>query len=135
MATFIGRNSYIPIQITDELVIPANIDVALFVDYIHSQEKYFHDPGRFYPDRWLLEKGAVSNQGNLWCTEEAFFGFSGGPRVCPGREFAIANIKKFMLNLMGRYEFKALNNYGDCVPKQGIIQAPAKYAIQFFKRF
>jgi len=129
----IGRTTSGPIQVTDKLTIPANIDVLVFIRYILTRPEHFREPERFYPDRWLLGLEPTEN-GQPWCTEEAFVAFSTGPRSCPGREFAILNLKKFMINLMGQYDFKVLNKYGDIRPINGFIESAAEYPIQFSKR-
>lgn len=49
---------------------------------MHYDARFFPDPERFDPGRWT--KAAVASR-----PEYAYFPFSGGPRACAGKEFAI----------------------------------------------
>lgn len=52
---------------------------------IHRQEKFFPAPERFDPDRWLVGKQDYHQ------LMKSLFTFSAGPRVCIGKELAMAS--------------------------------------------
>ena len=61
--------------------IPAGSNIVMSQWIMHRNPKYFHDPEKFDPDRWLdpaMQK----------LPKFAYFPFGGGPRQCIGNSFA-----------------------------------------------
>jgi cytochrome P450 len=65
--------------------IPAGAEVAVSQHTLHQDPRYFPDPARFDPDRWLPDRAAALPQG-------AYIPFGAGPRLCPGHFFAPTEI-------------------------------------------
>lgn len=63
-------------------VIPAGSLVLLSQYVMHHDERYFPEPFRFDPERWLPEARAARPQ-------FSYFPFGGGPRRCIGEGFAL----------------------------------------------
>ncbi|MCE8008619.1 cytochrome P450 [Aestuariivita sp.] len=51
--------------------------------HLHRHTRLWDNPDGFDPERWQTENGKK-------CMREAYMPFSGGPRVCPGAGFAMA---------------------------------------------
>jgi cytochrome P450 len=69
--------------------VPAGTTVFLVMTYPAAEEKNFHDPQAFRPERWL-DAGSHAGAGH---NTKAFMPFGGGPRYCPGRHLAMLEIK------------------------------------------
>jgi cytochrome P450 len=62
-------------------VIPAQSIILLSPFVTHRDPRWFAEPDRFNPDRWLPEAAASR-------PKFSFFPFGGGARVCIGERFA-----------------------------------------------
>ena len=56
---------------------------------LHRQENIFPNPETFNPDRWLVDKDSLRPMLKSLLT------FSSGPRVCIGKELALAGMQIF----------------------------------------
>ncbi|XP_070155170.1 cytochrome P450 9e2-like [Polyergus mexicanus] len=65
---------------------------------IHRDEKYYEDPDRFYPERFLNNK--------TYHNSFRYMSFGLGPRMCLGNRFAILKIKLLLFHLLARCELK-----------------------------
>src|SRR5262249_34972946 len=62
--------------------IPAGTTIFLSQWVMHRDPRYYPDPQRFDPDRWLPERVAER-------PKMSYFPFGGGPRVCIGNSFSM----------------------------------------------
>ena len=78
--------------------IPAKAFVTLSQWVMHRDARYFPEPERFRPDRWLddLEKQLP---------KFVYFPFGGGQRVCIGSDFAMMEASLVLATVMQRYHF------------------------------
>ncbi|WCJ34670.1 Beta-amyrin 28-monooxygenase [Euphorbia peplus] len=74
----------------------------------HKSEEYFPEPEKFEPSRFE-GKGPPPY---------TFVPFGGGPRMCPGKEYARLEILVFMHNLVKRFNFQKI------IPHEKIIVNP-----------
>lgn len=91
----IGRTLSEDIQI-DQYTIPAGSTVAIDLFDLHMDEKYFPDPERFDPNRFLLENTVGRHP-------YAYIPFSAGPRNCIGQKFAIYEEKSILSSIIRKY--------------------------------
>ena len=86
-----------------EYTIPKGSSVLVVPDIIHRNPRYWSDPERFKPDRFLPEKSR--NRDPL-----SFLAFSFGPRNCIGRNFAMIEMKVILIHLLLRFKISCLDH-------------------------
>ena len=80
----------------DGFVIPKGWKLYWSAPATHKNPAYFPNPGKFDPTRF--ENGGPA--------PHTFVPFGGGPRMCPGKEYARVKILVFMHNLVKRYRWE-----------------------------
>ncbi len=75
---------------------PAGTVIALYYYGLHRCERYWANPGLFMPERFL--KGEEKEKGRI------FFPFGGGPRLCIGNNFAMAEMMLFVQAFIHRFD-------------------------------
>ncbi|KAK7061078.1 hypothetical protein VNI00_000813 [Paramarasmius palmivorus] len=84
--------------IVGSVFVPEETGVHIPPYAIHRDERYFSpDPDRFWPDRWLTEKGTVLEQA-------AFIPFSTGPMNCVGKSLAQMELRAVIASLVQRFD-------------------------------
>jgi cytochrome P450 len=83
---------------------------------IHRHRKFWDQPTAFIPDRFA---GAASP----WTSNAAFIPFGGGPRICIGASFAMAEAQIILATLISRFEF-SLPSDRSIIPVGSITTAP-----------
>lgn len=76
---------------------PAGTILALFYFGLHRSNRYWEEPLAFRPDRFL--KGKESSR--------IFFPFGGGPRLCIGNNFAMAEMALFISSFIHRFALES----------------------------
>jgi cytochrome P450 len=96
--------------------IPAGTNVWISPWVMHRHRKFWDQPTAFAPDRFA---GQVSP----W-TSGAFVPFGGGPRICIGASFALAEAQIVMATLLSRFEF-GLDEARAVLPVANVTIAPS----------
>ena len=104
--------------------IPKDTIVMVNFSAVHLNEKYFKDPKEFRPERWIGSDGKFQKN-------EAFIGFSMGPRVCLGESLAKSELFLFLASILQRFNFRMVdpNNPPSLEGKQGITFSPRKFDV------
>lgn len=66
--------------------------------------KYYHDPLRFLPERWLPASHARYDAAFAHDDHSAHFPFITGPRQCPGREVARIEARLFVTKMLWSFD-------------------------------
>jgi cytochrome P450 len=74
-----------------DLAVPAGTVIFLLLRHASERESDLAQPERFLPERWLDGAGGQGDDPG-----RKLFPFGGGPRFCPGRYLAMAEIKMVM---------------------------------------
>jgi len=83
--------------------IPEGAQVMLPPFRVHRDERWYNEPGRFRPERWLDGGGEGSDEE---LPRMAYFPFGGGPRICVGNHFARMEAVLVLATVVGEYDFE-----------------------------
>ena len=75
---------------------PAGSEVVFWIYFAHRDARWFQDPDRFDPDRFLPQSGAVRHP-------YAYMPFGSGQRTCIGRHFALMEARLVLARLTQRF--------------------------------
>ncbi|CAG9825078.1 unnamed protein product [Phaedon cochleariae] len=110
---FIGRTLEEDTLINGYLL-PRRVHVNVHIFDIHRNEKYWPEPDRFDPDRFLPEN----------CVDRhtfAYVPFSAGPRNCIGQKFAILEMKAVLCGILRNFELDPIDTPDSVVLVPSII--------------
>mmetsp|Transcript_24121 Transcript_24121/g.23169 ORF Transcript_24121/g.23169 Transcript_24121/m.23169 type:complete len:151 (+) Transcript_24121:704-1156(+) len=79
--------------------IPARTRIAIPINLLHRDPKYWSNPDDFMPERWLKEDFPASNK-------NAYLPFSTGPRNCIGYQFSTMEAQLIMAPLLRSFIFE-----------------------------
>ncbi|KAH6779222.1 cytochrome P450 [Perilla frutescens var. hirtella] len=82
----------------------------------HKNPEYFREPEKFDPTRFEVE--GENNNSNNNIIPYSYVPFGGGPRMCPGKEYARLEILAFMHNLVTKFSWEKL------LPREKIVVDP-----------
>ena len=88
---------------------PKGTIIALFYYGLHRNERYWENALSFSPDRFLQSD---SNKEKT----KAFFPFGGGPRLCIGNNFAMAEMALFLKTFIHRFEIRITESIPKILP-------------------
>ncbi|XP_049936077.1 abietadienol/abietadienal oxidase-like isoform X2 [Nymphaea colorata] len=86
-------------------VIPKGTCVILLIDAVHKEKDNYESPLAFNPWRWQSDDLQKSS------TDGIFTPFSGGPRLCPGAQFAQMEISVFLHHLVTNCRWEKLTEH------------------------
>jgi cytochrome P450 len=89
--------------------IPRGSILYAFSYVTHRDQRWFPEPERFDPERFLGEKERE-------LSPFAYFPFGAGPRVCIGAQFALTEMTLVAASLLQRFEFSLRPGDGDPEP-------------------
>ncbi|KAJ6633992.1 Cytochrome P450 4C1 [Pseudolycoriella hygida] len=93
---FVGRILSEDVQL-DQYTIPKGTMVTVAIYFLHRDSRFFPEPERFDPDRFLPEN-TVSRH------PYAYLPFSAGPRNCVGQKFAMFEEKSVLSSIIRNYK-------------------------------
>ncbi|CAN1817670.1 Alkane hydroxylase MAH1 [Linum perenne] len=86
------------------------------------EEIWGHDCREFKPERWVLQRGNDDKKKRvLHVPSYKFAAFLAGPRVCPGRQIAFAEMKMVAYCVLSRFKIEVVENGKDVVPLASVV--------------
>lgn len=96
----VGRLMSEDVQL-DEYTVPKGTTITIGVYYLHRDPRFYPDPEKFDPDRFLPEN-TVSRH------PYAYLPFSAGPRNCVGQKFAMYEEKSMLSSIVRNYKISSV---------------------------
>lgn len=111
--------------------------VALYPQQMHLDPEIYPDPLTFKYDRYLDEDGKIKTTfyRNGLKLKYYFMPFGSGATICPGRIFAILEIKQFLVLMLTYFELELVENPVKCPPldqsRAGLGILPPLHDVEF----
>ena len=100
--------------------IPKDTEVYINLFGLHHSEKYWEEPWKFKPARFLDDEGQLVTSDHI--NRKRLLPFGTGPRVCIGQTFAMSRIFIFATSLIQKFEIRP-------APNHEIVYDPRKYKL------
>jgi cytochrome P450 len=94
----------------------AGLDVKMFTWVVQRDPRYFPEPLRFRPERWL--DGSTES-----LPPYAYFPFGGGQRLCIGRPFALLETVLLLATIARRWRLRSIPGHR-AVPLPSVTLRP-----------
>ncbi|KAL9593580.1 MAG: hypothetical protein Q9219_007485 [cf. Caloplaca sp. 3 TL-2023] len=97
--------------IIDDNFFPEGTDIGTPIYALHRQEKYFHKASSYEPQRWMVDKSdPITEYGDVSLAYSAFQPFSLGPRGCPGKGLAYAEMMVTVARMVHLFEMRLVDD-------------------------
>ncbi|XP_041971593.1 cytochrome P450 4C1-like [Aricia agestis] len=124
---FIMRQITQPCKLSN-FEIPANTMCAIHIYDLHRNEKYFPDPEKFDPERFLPENSVGRHN-------YAYIPFSAGPRNCIGQKFAMMEMKSSLSSILRNFNIAPITKREDlCFSADLVLRTTDPVYVKFIER-
>nr|XP_015925057.2 uncharacterized protein LOC107452943 [Parasteatoda tepidariorum] len=97
---------------------------------LHNDPKYWPEPEKFEPERFLLEDGTLNKK-----KPESYVPFSLGRRNCPGESIAMMEIFRYLVSILQKYEILPLEDHLPVLEGEvGLTFSPYRQELRFVPR-
>jgi len=108
------------------LEVPKGCHVFLLNQYMASQESAYAEAQRFWPERWLAaDASRIENQPPM--------PFGSGPRLCPGRNLALMEIKSVLAMIAKHFTLEDASD-APVGEKMAFTMVPTNLRVRFHRR-
>ena len=119
--------------VVGDVSVPKGTFVACIMRPAGMEGSSFKDPQAFRPSRWM--KGGHAEGEGMMSAKRVVMPFGGGPRVCPGRYLALAEIKMVMSMLLSNFEITTMKTpEGGPGERMSLTMSPVGLALQLGPR-
>ncbi|KAI2613242.1 cytochrome P450 [Hypoxylon sp. NC1633] len=95
------------VLVIDGIPVPKGVSVGVNIYSLHHNEKYFPDPFKFSPERWLTPTpDTPESRAAQKVMRDAFCPFSIGARSCAGKPVAYLEISMTLASTLSIYDFE-----------------------------
>lgn len=88
-------------QVIDNQTVPKGVQFFINVFRLHRNHKYFSDPERYLPERFMREE-------TTFRPPFVYIPFSGGARKCLGQAFAMMEIKLLLAKIFSKFKVEII---------------------------
>ena len=111
-------------------LVPKGTPLMLLTRRIATRNEHFSDGASFDPGRWLVASGS----GERVHDRRAFVPFGGGPRLCPGRNLAMLQIRTVLAMLCRNFEPEPVRGHRDVTEHMAFTMMPANLSVRLRRR-
>lgn len=109
-----------------DMVIPKGTAIALIPYLTHRDTKFYSDPEKFHPERFLSENEMHPYQ---------FIAFSAGPRNCIGQKFAMLELKCSLSKIIRHFEILPVAGFEPVPLAEAVMKSGNGVEVKLKKRF
>ena len=113
--------------VVGDLKLPAGAGVLLLTRPSAVDSVNFGDPQTFRPERWMGQDVGPHDPSTL-------FPFGGGPRMCPGRALALAEINTLLSMLYKNFEVERVGDPREVHERYGVTMSPVGLKVLLRRR-
>ncbi|KAI1771885.1 cytochrome P450 [Hypoxylon cercidicola] len=107
-SSYMSQREAVRDLVIEGVAIPKGAQIDINMPLVHQHAQVWGaDAGVFDPDRWDRRGDAASPSAS---SPFAFEAFLQGPRICPGRNFALAEVKAVLMELLARWRFLGIED-------------------------
>jgi cytochrome P450 len=116
-----------------DVAVPAGGFVLCLMRPAGLEDAHFAQPQAFDPKRWLAGQGAAQAMASA---KRVTMPFGAGPRMCPGRYLALAEIKLVAAMLLANFDIESVAPEGGGEPREAvsIVMAPQGLRMRLRRR-
>lgn len=114
----------------DQILFKKNTNIAVNSRYAATSDEYFTESKHFNPDRWLRK----TNHGCPMHQTSAFLPFGAGPRLCPGKNLAILEMKLILSMIFKNFKVELVSNFDDVQEIMAFTMMASDFKIKLVKR-
>lgn len=118
--------------VVDGVLLPRGTFVMCLMRPAGMDGARFEDPESFRPERWTAEGAA--GEGRMFSSKRVVMPFGGGPRLCPGRYLALAEIKMVSSMLLASFDMEVLCASGEPKERLNLTMSPVGLKMQLCER-
>ena len=119
--------------VVGDVAVPKGTFVACVMRPAGMESSRFEDPQAFRPSRWM--KGGHAEGEGMMGAKRVVMPFGAGPRVCPGRYLALAEIKMVMSMLLANFEVATMKTpEGGPGERMSLTMSPIGLTLQLAPR-
>ncbi|KAF9067171.1 cytochrome P450, partial [Rhodocollybia butyracea] len=122
---------------SDGTVVPAGTIIGVATHAFHRDEAHYEDPETFKPFRFsdMREQKGEALKHQMAAVDPSYVLFGGGRNMCPGRFFAVNEIKALIAHILLSYDIKFEDNKGVPPPSwNGVSFSPNRSAEVMFRK-
>ena len=111
-------------------MIPKGTQMAMLLRHVAASDRHFGNGSRFDPERWLAGSGTAG------CPHDtrAFVPFGAGPRLCPGRNLALLQIRAVIAMLCRNFDLEPAGSPGAVTEHLAFTMLPANLSVRLRRR-
>ncbi|MXW40866.1 MAG: cytochrome P450 [Synechococcus sp. SB0668_bin_15] len=112
-------------------LMPKGTKLFVLLRYVATREEHFAGGDRFDPERWLPRPAGREQQPHH---AQAFVPFGAGPRICPGRNLAMLEIRTVLAMLCRNFELEPVSPAKEAKEKMAVVMRPDHLHLRLKRR-
>jgi len=109
-------------------LIPRGTPIMMLLRHAATREEHFGGGDRFDPERWLAKREGCPHD------RRAFLPFGGGPRLCPGRNLALLEIRAVLAMLCRNFDLEPVGQGKEVREHLAFTMMPAGLKVRLKRR-